>query len=132
ALAERLAEGIRLRRPWRHLPEALPRVCPRRPSDEVPEEAVEGPELLPEREVGARVLDGRVDLETVPDDPRVGQERADLGRLVARHLPRIEAVEGTPVSGPLPEDRDPSEPGLRALEAPGLEEPAGVRGPPPP
>src|SRR5262249_11282810 len=60
------------------------------------------------------------------DDVGVGQERADLGCSVGGDLPRVEAVESAPVARPLPEDRDPREPGLRALEAQELEEPPVV------
>ena len=54
--------------------------------------------------------------------PGIGEERADLGGPVAGHLPWGEAVEGAPVPRALPEDRDPGEARLRALEAEELEE----------
>ena len=95
-------------------------------ADEAPDEAVEAPELRPERQEGAGVLDRAPDLESVPDDARVGEERADLGGPVAGHLPGGEAVEGAPVPRALAEDRDPGEARLRALEAQELEEPPVV------
>ena len=126
ALPERLAERVRLRRERRDLLEASPRVLPRLAADEAPEESVEAAELRPQREVGAGIRDAPRDLEPIADDAGIGEERADLGRVVAGHLPGIEAVEGAPVGRALPENRDPGEAGLGALEAEELEEPAVV------
>src|SRR5262249_10235520 len=132
ALPERPTEGIRLRRPRRHLLQGGPRVHARLASDEAPDEAVEAAQLGPEREVRAGVLDRRPDLEPVSHDTGIGAKRAHLCGPGGGNFAGIEAVEGAPVAGALPENRDPGEAGLRAFEAEQLEEPPlVVEGDPP-
>jgi hypothetical protein len=126
APTERLAEGIRLRGQRRNLPQAPPRVLTRLAAHEAPDEPVEAAQLRPQGQEGAGVLDDPGDLEPVADDAGIGEERPDPGRAVGGDLPRIEAIEGPAVARPLPEDGDPREAGLGALEAQELEEPAVV------
>jgi hypothetical protein len=63
----------------------------------------------------------------VPHDPRIAEQARHVARAHARDGVDLEAAEGAPEVLPLPEDRDPGEPGLEALEAELLEEPAVVR-----
>src|SRR5262249_22352272 len=126
ALAERPAEGVRLRGLVRHLLDGAPAVASWPPAHHCPHEPVETLAAGPESEDGARVLDRSADLPLVADDARIGQEPAHgplpEGGDPARHEPR----ERTPVAGALPEDGQPREAGLGAFEDEHLEEPALV------
>lgn len=83
---------------------------------------VETSELLPHGDERLRVLDRGGDFLAVSHDARVGEEPFHVAGPVAGDLRRVEAVERRPVSLPLPEDRDPGQPGLRAVEDQELEE----------
>jgi hypothetical protein len=126
SVPERLTERVRLRRERRDLLEASPRVLSRLAADEAPDESIEAAQLGPEGEVGARVPDDAFHFEPVANDARIGEELPDPGRPVVGDLPGMEAVEGAAVRRPLPEDRDPGEAGLSALQAQELEEPSIV------
>jgi hypothetical protein len=68
------------------------------------------------------VVDRRLDLAAVPDDPGVLEQARDVARVVAGHPLRIEAVEGFPEVFALAKDRDPAQARLEALEADLLEQ----------
>src|SRR6185503_6727995 len=92
----------------------------------LPDVAIEGAEFLLHRQERSRVRDRRVDFQAVAHDAGVGEQRAFLRGAVLRDLPRVETIERLPVRGPLPEDRDPTQARLRALEDEHLEEPPVV------
>src|SRR5438128_3770416 len=87
---------------------------------------------LPQRQRRARVRNRRLDLAAVPDDPRVAEQLLDLTRPEPSDRPGVEVREGDPEGRPLAQDREPGEPGLEALEAEPLVEPALVGDRPPP
>ena len=68
------------------------------------------------------VLDGRLDLQPVADDARIGEQPALLLRAIGRHLVDVEAVEGDLKGLPLLQDGEPGEAGLIDLEDEALEE----------
>ena len=49
-------------------------------------------------------------------DPRIRKKRRDLPFVVAGDLPRVEPVEGAPVSVPLAQDRAPAQPRLGTVK----------------
>src|SRR5690606_5523954 len=67
-------------------------------------------------------LDGRVDLEAVPNDPRIGEEPRPIGVAVGGHSIHVEAVECATEILSLLEDRQPREARLVDLEDQPLEE----------
>ena len=64
-----------------------------------------------------RVLDRRLDLAAMADDPGVAEQPLDVALAEARDRLRVEAGERVPEVLPLAQDRQPGEPGLEALEA---------------
>ena len=78
--------------------------------------------LLLHGQEGARIGDGGGDLQAIAHDPGVGEQPADLARVVAGDAAGVEAVEGGAVRAPLVEDGFPGQPGLRALEDEHLEQ----------
>src|SRR5262245_9638632 len=81
----------------------------RRAVHEAPEVGGEAAVLVLDLEEGAGVGDRRVDLRAVPDDAVVGEEPSLSGRVVARDLDGIEAVEGLPVAVAAPQDGRPGD-----------------------
>src|SRR5262249_42126808 len=69
---------------------AAPRVLDRTTVNEPPDVVVETPEGLPHDQEGPSVLDRRRDLEPVPHDAGVGQERLDPRLVEAGHRLRVE------------------------------------------
>jgi hypothetical protein len=61
-------------------------------------------------------------------DPRVGEEARHVARSEARDLHDVEACEAAPECVALPEDREPGEARLEALQADLLEQAHIVRG----
>jgi hypothetical protein len=92
------------------------------PPHEGPEVPAEAAGLAPHGQEGARVRDGRRDLEPVSHDARVREEPADVPGAVGCDPLRVEAVEGAAVSLALRKHDAPAEAGLRALERQQLEE----------
>jgi hypothetical protein len=88
----------------------------RPPFDEPPLVGVEAAELLLHFQKRTGVFDRRLDLHPVAHDSRVLEQRGDLFAIVARDLFRAEPVESFAVRVAFAQDRDPGEPGLRALE----------------
>ena len=86
---------------------------------EAPQQLVE---RLVERERGTRVLDRRLDLAAVTDDARVAEQALDVGLGHGGDALGVEPVEHLAERRSAPEDRDPRQPGLEALEAHLLEE----------
>jgi hypothetical protein len=87
-----------------------------------PEVLSERPVLGAHREERLRVAHRRFHLEPISHDAGIGEQRGQLGFVVARDSLRIEVVEGAPVVGPLVEDGRPRQPGLRAFEHEHLEQ----------
>ena len=116
------AHRVRYRRLRRHLLQRRPGVLGRASVDETPDVAVEAAELLLHGQERAGVVDGRVDLQPIPDDPAVGQQALHLACTVAGHGLRIEAVECAAIALPPTKNRQPAQTRLRALEHQHLEE----------
>lgn len=125
-LAERLAHGIGLGRPCRHLGHAIPGILDRPVIDEAPEEAAEGLASGGEGQVGAGILESGSNLQAVADDTWVCQQGSHLVLAVAGDKHRIEAVKGPPVAFPFLEDGGPGKASLCALQNQELEERAIV------
>jgi len=69
-----------------------------------------------QRHDAPRVLDGRIDLEAIADDARIGEQPAPLAPSVARHALDREVVERRAERLALLQDREPREPRLVDLE----------------
>jgi hypothetical protein len=82
-----------------------------------PEELVQGRAGVAELDSRAGVCDRRFDLAAVADDPRVLEQARDVAFPEARHDVGVEAGEHGAEALPLPEDREPRQAGLEALEA---------------
>ena len=67
-----------------------------------------------------------LDLGARADDAGIGHQALDLRRAEARDRVRIKAGKGGAERLPLPEDRDPGEPGLEALQHQRLPEHPGI------
>src|SRR4051812_38864072 len=78
-LLEILADRIGEWGAGRDLTQASPGVPDRVTVNELPDVGVEAAELLLNHQEGPSILDRRGDLETVPHDAGVGQERFDAG-----------------------------------------------------
>jgi hypothetical protein len=72
------------------------------------------------------VVDRRLDLAAVADDPGVAQKSLDISLAEARDLLEVEARERLPEVLALAQNRQPREAGLEAFEAELLEEPPVV------
>src|SRR5690348_16582457 len=92
----------------------------------LPHDLVERHPRLAQRERGPGVGDRRLDLAPMADDPRVREQPLDVPFAEACDPLRLEAGEPAPERLALAEDRDPGEPGLEALEAEALVQPALV------
>ena len=110
----------------RHVLHTLPRVPERAPSDEPPDVIVERAEFLLYLQKRPCVRYARLDLQTVPDDARIGEQSVHLSRVVTRNTPWVEPRERSPVVLTLPKDGEPAETGLRSLQNQHLEERAVV------
>jgi len=106
-LLQRLAHRLGHRRGRGHLARLAPGVLTRPAVDEAPEEGLETRTRVAKREARAGVADRRLDLETIADDPRVGEQALDAPRAVACDPLRVEAVERAAVVLALGEDRVP-------------------------
>jgi hypothetical protein len=83
--------------------------------------------LLPDQVDGAAgVVDGGRDLAAMADDAGIAQHALDIGLAERSHLFDVEARKGAAEILALPEDGDPREAGLEALQAHLLEEPRVV------
>jgi hypothetical protein len=97
-----------------------------------PEQLVQRGAGLPEGEGRPRIRDRRLDLAAVPDDRGVGQEPLDVALAEAGDDFRVESLEGGPKTLALPQNRQPREPGLEALQAEPLVDPTLARDRPAP
>ncbi len=86
------------------------------------EPAGERPVALPQLEDARRVGDGRVDLEPVAHDARIGQQPPPVARAVGRDHVGIEPVVGPAERFALLEDGEPGEAGLVDLQHQPLEQ----------
>src|SRR5262245_51979847 len=114
ALLEIFAEGVGRLGSRRNIPDGTPTILDGPPVDEAPLVRVEASELLLHPEKRARVAHCRGDLATVAHDARIAEQRGDLALAVARHLRRIEPIEGATVGVALAQDGDPAQTGLRS------------------
>jgi hypothetical protein len=78
--------------------------------------------LAPEAQDDSGIADGRVDLEAIPHDPRVGEESLAVGRTVVGHPLHGEAVVGLEEVIPLLEDGQPGKARLVDLQHESAEE----------
>lgn len=67
-------------------------------------------------EKGARILNGRSNLQTIADDSFVGQQSRDLSVAVFRNFLRIELIKRTTILLSLSQDYLPAKPGLRTFK----------------
>src|SRR5450631_2988061 len=84
--------------------------------DEIPQEFREAGAVFHDLEIALRARDRTLDLGAVADDAGVVHQRVKLFRVVARDLFRDEIVEGTAKVVALAQNRDPRQPGLKAVE----------------
>ena len=73
--------------------------------------------FFPESDCPAGVGDRRLDLAAVAHDAFILQQPFDVARAEARDAFRLEVGERRAKVLPLPEDRQPGQPGLKAFEA---------------
>jgi hypothetical protein len=111
-----VAHGVGLGAASGDIPYGSPGVLDRATVDEAPLVRVEAAELGLDVEKRLGVLDRRFNLGPVAHDPRICQQRRDLPFVVAGDLPRVEPVEGAPVSVPLAQDRVPAQPRLGTVK----------------
>jgi len=104
----------------------LPRISLRSTPDKRPGIGIETASFIRDRPDHARVLDGALDLESIPHDAAQPHEALDTRIVEAGDGGRIEALERRAVGLPLAEDRHPTEPGLGTLEHQEFEEQAIV------
>src|SRR3954453_4392436 len=98
----------------------------------LPHELLERRSRLPQREDSARIRDRGFDLPAMPDDPRVAEQPLDVALAKAGDTVRVEVAERTTEVLALPQNGQPRQPGLKALEAQPLVQPVlvGYRTPP--
>jgi len=121
------AELARDRRLGRDLTQRAPAVLDGASADRAPEICRKASVLTLDREEGARVPDGALDLAAVADDPRIPQETCDGGGREARDPARVESCKRPAVPAPPPEHGGPAEPRLRPFEDEQLEQaPVGM------
>ena len=125
-LLERLRHRTRFGRLGRDLGERAPTIEDGLALDELPEKARSAARLDHEIEIRPRRCDGAFDLGAIAHDAGIGQQRRDLVRVVGGDLRRLEPVERPAEVVALPEDRDPGQTGLKALEDQHLEQRALV------
>jgi len=92
-------------------------------ADRAPEIGRKTAVLALDREEGARIPDGALDLSAMADDARIAQDALDRDRREARDPSRIESCERPAVPAPPPEHSGPAEPRLRPFEDEELEQP---------
>src|SRR5438128_5072642 len=95
---------------------------PRVAADKLPGVPVERAILILNFQKCFGIRDGRHDLQPVTHDAIVLQQSSNLTAVIARHPLRIETIESGAVIFPLPQDRVPTQAGLRALEDQELEQ----------
>ncbi len=118
-----LREGLGFGALGRNVPPRPVAPAPERlAADEAPDVLREAAELPLHLEKPLGVVDRRMHLGSVADDPLVRQQPRDAARVEPRHLLDVEAGEGPPVARAPLEDRQPREPRLGALEHEMLEE----------
>ena len=86
-----------------------------------PQQRAEAAQFFFHADARLRVLDRRRDLQPVADDAGIREQLRDLARRVARDALHIEMVESLAVVFALRENREPTQPRLRALEDEHLE-----------
>ena len=89
----------------------------------LPDVGGEAAELCGQFDIAAGVVDGCLDLGSVADDPRVGQQSLHLLNPELGHRRRVEASEHLAELLPLTKDGEPAEPGLEPLQGELLEQP---------
>lgn len=89
---------------------------------ELPEEFIEGAEFFDDRQGGAGVLDGGIDLGAIADDAGVEEETFNVVFVKSGHAGDVEVVEEQAVALATVEDGAPGEAGLGAFETDELEE----------
>src|SRR5207245_11029392 len=99
-----------------------PGTYPRLAANELPRVPVERAILSLNFQKCFGIRDGRHDLQPVTHDAIVLQQSSNLTAVIARHPLRIETIESGAVIFPLPQDRVPTQAGLRALEDQELEQ----------
>ncbi len=112
---QRLRHLARHGRLGRHIGHRLPGVPARAEVDEAPEEAVEALARL-DRLPGAGVGHGGLDLAAMAHDAGVGEGARHLRLAPAGEARGVEAVERGAEVLALPQDRQPAQPGLEAVE----------------
>ena len=111
-----LAHRIRLGRMRRNPLPQVPRVHPRLAPDELPDIAIERSKFLLHSEKCARIGNGRLDLQSVANNPLIAKQRLDLAPVVARNFCGIKAGKSGTIVLALPQNRVPAQPGLRSLQ----------------
>src|SRR4030042_6625302 len=98
-----------------HIQEGPETVADRFPVHEPPDVAVERPELLLHLEETAGVVDRSLDLQPIPDDPRIGEQSFQVPLSVPGHPGCVKTMESPAEIFPLIEDRPPAQPRPHAL-----------------
>src|SRR6266404_3744746 len=115
-LLQILAQRVRFHRLRRQAFVRLPRILLRPPTHKSPHVRVKRPKLFLHLQERLRISDRRRNLQPIPDNPRVPQQRPHFFLVIPRHFLRIEPVKHFPVPRPLPQNRVPTQSRLRALQ----------------
>lgn len=110
------AHRVGFRRVRRDLFHMGPRVLPRRTIHKLPNVAVERSELGLHGEKRSGILDGRFNLETVPNNSGIRKKTLAFSRVVTRNHTGVESRKGAPIAISLFENCDPAEASLCAFE----------------
>lgn len=82
----------------------------------LPQITVKTAELLTYSKVSAGIEDCRFNFQSIADNAGVIEQCGDLGLIVACNLFGIELIEGAAVGVALPEDCNPAQTSLRAIQ----------------
>src|SRR6202171_189508 len=116
AFLQILAHGVGLRGPRRDVLRTARPALFRLSSGELPEVSIKAAELALYGEIRLRVRNGRGNLQSVSNDPRISEQGPYFPRAVFCDLCRVESIEHFAVSLALSQDCLPAQPGLRAFE----------------
>ncbi len=84
--------------------------------DEIPQKLREASTFFHDLQIGLGARDGALDLGAIADDAGIVHQRMDLLGVVVRYFVGLEIVESVPEMIALAQDRDPRQPGLKAVE----------------
>jgi len=120
------AEGVGFGRFCRYRADGFPAVDPGPAGDKTPEIGVETSGLILDFQKHPGVAHRGLDLAPVADDVGISKQLLDPSRIIRGDPLRVEAVERLTVTLAFPQDGDPAQAGLGALQDEKLEQPAVV------